>query len=676
MTVSNSFSSINNLRIQTRLTVGFATLLVIVLVMGGMSYWQFVGINRQVDDYSEQVEMASIAARVEAEFLRFEGHVREYANTGSIQAAAFAREMAPDLEAHIAEGLATTAEPAVRAHFEEVSEAVESFLTDFHEVERLQEELHVLVDQTLAVDGARFLEDLDEMQRLAGEEGNGETIALSTVAREHALKSQLYTNMLLASQDDVHAEEARAEFALLEAALESLGNTLRTAPEREIFEELQALLLEYEEGFELVLEDRHALHRLSHESMVEAAEIIRTDTEWLQSAAAEAEERIRRETEGEIASAESLIVVLVVAGLIIGPTVALLIGGAISRPVVAMTGAMRELAAGDKSVDIPATGQKDEIGEMAKAVQVFKENMIKNEEMAAAAAAEEERRRVRAQRIDRLTADFDKSIKIVVDMTSSSADEMQATAQTMSSIAEETSSQATTVASAAEQASNNVQTVASAAEELSNSIEEIARQVQRQSAVATRADDALSESRRQVSELAEQAQGIGDVVGLITSIAEQTNLLALNATIEAARAGDAGKGFAIVASEVKTLATQTAKATEDIADQIKGVQERTGSTVSAIERITETIASMTEIASVVASAVEEQNVATQEIGRNVQEAATGTQQVSSAITGVRQASVEAGSASTQVLAAAGELSKQAADLSAGVRQFLDDVRAA
>ena len=362
--------------------------------------------------------------------------------------------------------------------------------------------------------------------------------------------------------------------------------------------------------------------------------------------------------------------------LLIG-AVSVAIARSVSLPVVRITGAMKKLAAGDLDVGIPAIGQKDEVGEMALAVQVFKDNAVENRKLQAEQREAEERaEQEKRAAMNKLADDFDSSVGNIVATVTTSANEMQSTAESMSSIAEETSSQSTTVAAAAEQASTNVQTVASATEELSSSIVEISRQVQRQSEIAAQASDAAGQSRQQVGELAEQAQSIGEVVDLITSVAEQTNLLALNATIEAARAGDAGKGFAVVASEVKNLANQTAKATDEIAGQIKAVQERTSSTVEAIERIAETIHTMTEIASVVASAVEQQNAATQEIGRNVQEAATGTQQVSSAITGVTQASSEAGSASTQVLAAASDLSKQATGLSAEVRRFLDQVRAA
>ena len=370
-----------------------------------------------------------------------------------------------------------------------------------------------------------------------------------------------------------------------------------------------------------------------------------------------------------------LIATAVVMAVIAG--IGLALARSISAPITRMTKAMAQLSRDDLEVEVPARDRHDEIGAMATAVQVFKDNALEMKRLQA--ERREEELRVEAEKqaaMRRMADDFETGVSHIVEGVSSAATEMQSTAGSMSAIAEETSSQARTVASAAEQASANVQTVAAATEELGSSIAEIARQVQSQTEMATDAADAAKTSDRQVKSLAEQAQAIGEVVDLITAIAEQTNMLALNATIEAARAGDAGKGFSVVASEVKNLANQTAKATEKIAGQIKAIQDQTDSTVQAIDLINEKILAMTEVSTAVASGVEEQNAATGEIGRNVQQAATGTQQVSGAIVGVNQAAQEAGSSANQVLSAASQLSEQAAQLSAQVKRFIEQIRAA
>ncbi|PKR56979.1 methyl-accepting chemotaxis protein [Thalassospira lohafexi] len=367
-----------------------------------------------------------------------------------------------------------------------------------------------------------------------------------------------------------------------------------------------------------------------------------------------------------------LVGLLVLAVIISG--VGIYLGRGISTPISMIANSMRTLASGDKSIDIPGQNRSDEIGEMSAAVLIFKENMIKAEELALKEAEEQEKREARGRLIEKLTRDFDEDVSLVLKTVAAAAAEMQATATSMTATAEQTSQQSNVVAAAAEEASSNVQTVAAASEELSASIAEISHQVAQSSSVADKAVAEAENTNAQVRGLAEAAQKIGAVVGLISDIAAQTNLLALNATIEAARAGEAGKGFAVVAAEVKNLANATSKATDEITAQITGIQTETDGAVIAIGSISTTIAEISEIAATIASAVEEQGAATAEINRNVQEASSGTSEVTSNIHGVSEAAASTGAAAEEVLAASGDLSVQAETLSSKVDAFLAAVK--
>lgn len=341
-----------------------------------------------------------------------------------------------------------------------------------------------------------------------------------------------------------------------------------------------------------------------------------------------------------------------------------------------LSDAMVSLAKGDKTTEINYASDSDEIGGMARSVQVFKDNMIETERLNLEKQKEQAESARRAEIRERLSEQFEADVTGMLKEVSSASEIMKGSAESMSATAKQTSSQSTAVASASEEASTNVQTVASAAEELSSSIDEISRQVAQSSAVAAKAVKDAKETDQKIQGLAEAAQRIGEVVELITDIADQTNLLALNATIEAARAGEAGKGFAVVASEVKNLANQTAKATEEIGQQIGGIQQATQDSVSAIQHIGATITEIDEIASAIAAAMEEQGAATQEIARNVEQAAAGTGEVTSTIAGVNQAADETGRAAADVLHAVEGLTQQANALTRQVEGFLKGLKEA
>lgn len=384
-----------------------------------------------------------------------------------------------------------------------------------------------------------------------------------------------------------------------------------------------------------------------------------------------------RDVQESISLLKLVLWTLLGAGVGLGGTIALFTSRSIAAPIRGMTFAMGKLAGGDTSTNVPCVGRADEVGEMANAVQVFKDNMIEADRLRADQAQMEAR--AAAQRkadMHRLASQFEDAVGDIVKTLSSSSTELEAAARTLSKTAENTQELSSLVSDASEEASTNVQSVASATEEMSSSVTEIGRQVQDAARIAGAAVEQAHRTNDRVNKLSQAATRIGDVVELINTIAGQTNLLALNATIEAARAGEAGRGFAVVASEVKALAEQTAKATGEIGHQIADIQAATQDSVVAIKEISGTIGRISEISSAIASAVEEQGAATQEIARNIQQAAQGTDQVAANISDVKHGAAETGSASTQVLASAQMLSKDSARLHSEVEQFLTTVRAA
>jgi methyl-accepting chemotaxis protein len=364
-------------------------------------------------------------------------------------------------------------------------------------------------------------------------------------------------------------------------------------------------------------------------------------------------------------------------GILAALFVSFLLGRSIAWPITSLVTVTRRLAAGDRNIAIPFLHQRDEVGSMASAIEVFKANADEMERLRA--ERQEAEGRIAAARkveMEKLAAGFETAVGHIIEAVSSSATELEGAAGTLSGTAASTQQLAGKVANASAEASTNVQSVASAAEEMSCSVGEISRQVQEGSKIAEEAVSQAEETDARITDLAQAAARIGDVLKLISDIAAQTNLLALNATIEAARAGESGKGFAVVAQEVKALASQTAKATEEIGSQIAGMQAATQDSVVAIKEIAETISRISTVALRISAAVEEQDAATEEIARSVQQAARGSSEVAVNVTEVNRGASQTGLASSQVLASAQSLSSESKRLKVEVDRFLAGVRTA
>jgi methyl-accepting chemotaxis protein len=463
-------------------------------------------------------------------------------------------------------------------------------------------------------------------------------------------------------------------------AVAKYAPTVDTAEEKALYQAFQAKWTEFRQGTVPLralilsgkLDEASALVRVLGPMGNEVEAILQKEAAYNQKMASALAD--------EIAEANRTGLWVVAAAVLASVLIAVLAGWLLVRsiagPVRQLTGAMRRLADHDMTATLVGTGRKDEIGAMADAVQVFKDNMIKTAAMEAAQAKGRAAHEQRGARREELVRHFEAKAAGLVQLLTAGSGQMEATARAMTETAGRTRDQTQELAGSADAASAGAQSVASAAEELSASIGEISRQVDQSSKITGQAVAAAQRTDAIVRALAEGAQKIGDVVGLITSIAGQTNLLALNATIEAARAGEAGKGFAVVASEVKNLANQTGKATEEIAAQIGQIQNATKEAVAAIHDITQTIERVSTISTSIAAAMEEQGSATAEIARNVQQTAASTDAVRNNIAGVSQAATETGTAADQVLGAAGQLSRQADDLSREVTGFVAGVRAA
>jgi methyl-accepting chemotaxis protein len=668
---------ISNLKIGIRLAIGTGIILALLLIVGTVGFVGFGNTSADFAEYRGRARITVAASVIENDLLGARLNVKDFILSGNPDSAAKVLDMIGGIPAQT---------KAIRDLFDSGDENVASLDTieadlkdyraSFESVVALQNEADTLIDKMNQI-GPDLEAKLTQIAEAAKVDGSSDETYTAGTARRALLLARLNAVKFLNDNEEKQAEEVRKQFGELKKDLGLLSQSSTNASRRNAADALAAEADGYLATFDAIHDHFVERNGTVADKLNKLGPSMFDRLDAIVDASKKIQDEIGPRATASMEKLRWTAAIVSAVAVLMGLLIAFFTGRSISKPVVAMTKAMEALAGGDKTIEIPAKDRGDEVGLMAKTVQVFKENMIRADQLAA--EQEELKRKAEADKkamLNKMANEFEASVKGVVSSVSSAANELQSSAQTMTATAEETSRQSTAVAAASEQASTNVQTVASASEELSASIREISQQMTTSSQIAQNAVENVEKTNGTVKGLADAAEKIGQVVSLISDIAGQTNLLALNATIEAARAGEAGKGFAVVASEVKSLATQTAKATEEISAQISAIQSATSESVAAMGSIAEVIQRINAVTTTVASAVEEQGAATQEISRNVQQASQGTSEVSNNIAGVTRAAGETGSAATQVLGAAEELGKQSVELQNQVDKFIATIRAA
>ncbi len=663
------------LRFRGKIMLGFAMVLAITAASMGFAYLGFERVSTGVASYRKSVTEADLARNIDRELISYRSLALYYVVTGKEEDGKAALAAEAGLKDAIDQSMRGTTNPARLEQVTKLAREFRAFTKIFADILKVKQESTQLTQNALARGGNLLRYKLDDLASLAVDAGlPAVELGAKQVAAQYQAAIAL-ANTFVINSDQTVAVSALARLKFVENSLKAISSTNEKIVAA--LNELSGLLNEYRNTLSKLVENAKAIADLSTE-IGESAEAIMKGAATMKADLVSDQRRLDSESNAAIVDTERLIVMLAAGGFLLGALLALLLGRGISQPMIAMCKAMRELAGGNFDVVLPGLGRKDEVGEMAGAVEEFKMQAIAKAERDAATQEAQNKASSAARRAEliRFADEFEGAVGSIVANVSASAVQLESAAGTLTRTAESTQSLSSQVAGASEQASSDMQSVAAATEELSASVDEIGRRVRESSQIAEAAVRQAEETDGRIGKLSRAAQQIGDVVKLITAIAEQTNLLALNATIEAARAGEAGRGFAVVASEVKSLASQTAKATDEISNHISGMQGATQESVAAIKEIGGTIGKISEIASTIASAVEEQSSATQEIARSVQNVAQGTQAASANVMQVNRGATETGSASEDVLSSARTLSSESTRLREELDRFMANIRAA
>ena len=662
------------LKLSTRLWAGFGLLVVLALIISGFGVWNLNQLGVSAMAIAQQGVLQDKLMQAVADLETIQAAELRFTQDGDQSALLQLKKT----EKHARDTLSILAEnnttPEQRSLFEKLAKRMDEQIADSGKLEPMI--TTALTGQTkLFKLGEDLSATIDTLIEAAGGADRSDVTAAAETVGRMAMTMRVTSLRFLSTRDPEGIATFQNDFYHARSALD-VFSALADEQEKTREPAVRTALNGYRNSFTVLAPSILTAASLYQDTQVPRLRDMRAalgqvgsvNRRALLDRADEADQR--SETSANLQTGAALFV------LIAGSLLGVFTVRGIVRPLTAMTGTMTALAGGDMTVTVPHKARHDEIGAMARAVEVFQRNAMEAARLAAAEAAEREEKSRRAAILDDLTGGFANQAEGLVDSLGHAAAEMEASARALGVTAGDANARSDAVAASAEQASANVQAVAAAAEELTASITEIGRQVERSTLTA---GQAVAEAKRTdgvVRGLSEEARKVGDIVALINAIASQTSLLALNATIEAARAGEAGKGFAVVASEVKSLAAQTAKATEEIATQVSRIQGATREAVGAIQTISGTIDEVSQIATTIAAAVEQQHAATREIARNVLQAADGTAEVTSHIATVRQAANDTGEEASHVLTAAGDVARQSGVLADAVTTFLRAVKAA
>ncbi|WP_441228241.1 methyl-accepting chemotaxis protein [Tardiphaga sp. 20_F10_N6_6] len=665
--------SLFNLRIRGRLYGGFGALVLFGLAMAGFAVWKLTEIRDDVSAMNAQSANAMRSMEISAELQALRRAMLRYTFDQDEASFAEAEKLLTQVGGVLEETIKASSEER-RGVYREVEKTINDLKSKRVDLGNTVKEM---IDgrKALLAEGEKLQTDL---KKLVLSTRSSPFAQGSTTLQSETLLVQMANWRFFAGRDQDNVTLFANSVKNAQQQIAEMEKFDMPPSLAALFESIKKGLVSYSSVFDKASNNLLKMDQLYYNSITPMVVSAIRKTDGIKAAIQQEVVSATTANEQRISGTITLQQIVAGAATITGLLIAFLIARGIIGPLSGLTAGMKQLAEGNFGVVLPGLGRKDEVGDMAQAVETFK---VKAEEKAQAEAEaritqDQAAALQRKQDMIRLADDFEGTVGEIVEAVSSASTELEASASTLTSTADRSQQLTTVVATASEEASTNVQSVASATEEMASSITEIGRQVQESARIANEAVDQAQKTNDRVGELSKAAGRIGAVVELINTIAGQTNLLALNATIEAARAGDAGRGFAVVASEVKALAEQTAKATGEISQQIASIQTATDDSVSAIREIGTTIGKMSEIASTIASAVEEQGAATQEISRNVQQAAQGTMQVSSNIVDVQRGASETGGASSQVLSAAQSLSSDSNRLKHEVSRFLNSVRAA